>query len=82
MQGMKNFTPQLFVWVNLLDLVPWDNFYRKLLTELDLHFIYTSTQKYYGKEGQQSIDTLIWNESFMFLKDYLEIRGLCNGYGC
>ncbi len=35
MQGKKNFTPELFVSVNLLDLVPEDNFYRKLLTELD-----------------------------------------------
>ena len=35
MQGKKNFTPQLFVSVNLLDLVPEDNFYRKLLSELD-----------------------------------------------
>ena len=26
MQGKKNFTPQLFVSVNLLDLVPKDNF--------------------------------------------------------
>ena len=32
MQGKKNFTPQLFVSVNLLDLVPKDNFYRKLQT--------------------------------------------------
>ena len=52
MQGKKNFTPQLFVSVNLLDMVPEDNFYRKLLSELDLHFIYKATQKYYGKEGQ------------------------------
>ena len=35
MQGKKNFTPQLFVSVNLLDLVPLDSFYRKLLMELD-----------------------------------------------
>ena len=60
MQGKKNFTPQLFVSVNLLDLVPADNFYRKLLTELDLHFIYKATQKYYGKEGQQSIDPVVF----------------------
>lgn len=32
MQGKKTFTPQLFVSVNLLELVPVDNFYRKLLT--------------------------------------------------
>ncbi len=35
MQGKKNFTLQLFVSVILLDLVPEDNFYRKLLSELD-----------------------------------------------
>src|SRR5574344_2263035 len=60
MQGKKSFTPQLFVSVNLLDLVPEDNFYRKLLTELDLHFIYKSTQKYYGTEGQESIDPVVF----------------------
>ena len=60
MQGKKNFVPQLFVSVNLLDLVPADNFYRKLLTELDLHFIYKATQKYYGKEGQESIDPVVF----------------------
>lgn len=60
MQGKKNFTPQLFVSVNLLDLVPADNFYRKLLTELDFHFIYKATQKYYGTEGQQSIDPVVF----------------------
>ena len=60
MQGKKSFTPQLFVSVNLLDLVPEDNFYRKLQTELDLHFIYKATQKYYGKEGQESIDPVVF----------------------
>jgi hypothetical protein len=51
MQGKKNFSPQLFVSVNVLDLIPEDDFYRKLLTELDLHFIYKATQKYYRKEA-------------------------------
>ena len=60
MQGKKSFTPQLFVSVNLLDMVPEDNFYRKLLSELDLHFIYKATQKYYGKEGQESIDPVVF----------------------
>ncbi|WP_134395869.1 transposase, partial [Flavobacterium psychrophilum] len=60
MQGKKNFTPQLFVSVNLLDMVPSDNFYRRLSTELDLHFIYKATQKYYGKEGQESIDPVVF----------------------
>lgn len=60
MQGKKKFTPQLFVSVNLLDLVPEDHFYRKLLTELDLHFFYKSTAQYYGKEGQESIDPVVF----------------------
>lgn len=60
MQGNKNFAPQLFISVNLLDLVPTDNFYRRLLTELDLHFLYKATQHYYGKEGQQSIDPVVF----------------------
>ena len=60
MQGKKNFSPQLFVWVNLLDLVPADNFYRGLQSELDLHFIYKVTKPYYGKEGQESIDPVVF----------------------
>lgn len=54
MHGRKHFTPQLFYELSLDMLVPEDNYYRKLLTEIDLHFIYKSTQKYYGKEGQES----------------------------
>jgi transposase len=60
MQGRKHFTPQLFYQLSLDMLVPEDNYYRKLLTELDLHFIYKSTQKYYGKEGQESIDPVVF----------------------
>ncbi len=60
MQGKKKFTPQLFVSVNLLDMVPTDNFYRRLHNELDLQFIYKATQKYYGKEGQESIDPVVF----------------------
>jgi transposase len=60
MQGKKNFTPQLFVSVNLLDLVPSDNFYRKLMSELDLQFIYKATDQYYGNEGQASIDPVVF----------------------
>ena len=60
MQGKKNFTPQLFVSVNLLDMVSEDNFYRRLHSELDLKFIYKATKKYYGKEGQESIDPVVF----------------------
>lgn len=60
MQGRKDFTPKLFTTVNLYDLVPEDNFYRKLLNTLDLEFLRKSTSKYYGYEGQQSIDPVVF----------------------
>jgi transposase len=56
----KKFTPQLFVFGNLFDLVPEDNFYRRVGAELDLSFIYKATRSYYGKEGQQSLDPVVF----------------------
>lgn len=41
-------------------LVPSDNFYRRVNQELDLHFLYKSTQKYYGTQGQESIDPVVF----------------------
>ncbi|MDE1193404.1 MAG: transposase [Arachidicoccus sp.] len=60
MQGKKNLTPQLFYNTSLDRLVPEDNLYRKLNKELDLHFIYKSTAKYYSREGQESIDPVVF----------------------
>jgi len=37
-QGRKPFTPQLFYQTSLENLVPEDNFYRKVNQALDLHF--------------------------------------------
>lgn len=60
MQGKKNFAPQLFVSVNLIDLVPAYNFYRRVGDALDLYFLRKATEKYYGKEGQESIDPIVF----------------------
>ena len=60
MQGRKDFTPQLFYELSLDGLVPADNFYRRVNQELDLHFLYKSTQKYYGTQGQESIDPVVF----------------------
>jgi len=46
--------------VHLYELVPQDNFYRRLNQVLDLHFLYRSTAKYYGSEGQESIDPVVF----------------------
>jgi transposase len=60
MQGRKHFSPQLFYQTSLDSLVPKDNFYRILLKELDLHYLYASTSMYYGREGQESIDPVVF----------------------
>lgn len=60
MQGKKHITPQLFYNTSLDQLVPVDNFYRRLNAAIDLHFIYNATSKYYGREGQASIDPVVF----------------------
>ena len=60
MQGRKKFAPQLFYQVNLEELVPQDNFYRRLNKALDLHFLYKATSDSYGREGQASIDPVVF----------------------
>lgn len=60
MQGKKQLSPQLFYHTSLEALVPDDNFYRKVNGQLDLHFLYKATRKYYGSEGQQSIDPVVF----------------------
>lgn len=60
MQGKKKFTPQLFYDLSLERLVPQDNFYRKVAAQLDLHFLYNETKLYYGTEGHQSIDPVVF----------------------
>jgi len=46
--------------VYLDSLVPTDNFYRRLSAALDLNFLYKATEQYYGKEGQESIDPVVY----------------------
>ena len=60
MQGRKHFTAQLFYQTSLEELVPKDNFYRFLDRELDFRFLYKSTAKFYGMEGQASIDPVVF----------------------
>src|ERR1700712_3851705 len=60
MQGRKHFSEKLFLSFQLSDRVPEDNFYRKLTNLLDLQWLYKATTKYYGSEGQQSIDPVVF----------------------
>jgi transposase len=60
MQGRKELTPKMLYQVHLQDLIPEHNFYRLLDTAIDFHFLYKATAKYYGDEGQESIDPVVF----------------------
>jgi len=60
MQGRKEFQPKLLYTATIDHLVPKDNYYRKLGHHLDLNWIYKATAKYYGSEGQESIDPVVF----------------------
>ena len=46
--------------VQINDLVPKDNYYRLINKELDFNFLYEATKQYYGTEGQESIDPVVF----------------------
>ena len=70
MQGKKQFSEKMFTHFQLSDRVPEDNFYRRLKTVLNLQWLYKATEKYYGTEGQQSIDPVVFFK--LMLIGYLE----------
>lgn len=70
MQGKKHHQEKLFIQFQLSDHIPQDNFYRQLKSILDFSFLYGSTAKYYGSEGQKSIDPVVFMK--LMLVGYLE----------
>ena len=60
MQGRQAIQPKIFYQVGLNELVPADNFYRKLESRLNIDFLYKATAQYYGSEGQESIDPVVF----------------------
>lgn len=70
MQGKKNFQEKLFIKFQLSDHIPSDNLYRRLNALIDFSFLYKATTQYYGKEGQKSIDPVVFMK--LILAGYLE----------
>lgn len=60
MQGKKELIPKMLYQIHINDLVPLNNFYRLLEKALDLRFLYKATEQYYGVEGQESIDPVVF----------------------
>src|SRR5215212_9848320 len=73
MQGRKQFTEKLFTNFQLSERVPADNFYRRSKEVLNLQWLYKATKKYYGTEGQKSIDPVVFFK--LILIGYLENLG-------
>jgi len=73
MQGRKAFEEKLFTNFQLTERVPADNFYRRLSEILDLRFLRKLTARYYGTEGQESIDPVVFFK--LILVGYLENLG-------
>ncbi len=73
MQGKKQYSEPLFKSFQLSERVSADNFCRRLKEILDLQWLYRETRKYYGTEGQQSIDPVVFFK--LILIGYLENLG-------
>src|SRR5438045_8620941 len=73
MQGKKQYTEKLFTSFQLSDRIPQDNFYRRLKALLNVQWLYKATSKYYGTEGQKSIDPVVFFK--LMLIGYLENLG-------
>lgn len=70
MQGRKKYQEKLFTSFQLSDRVPTDNIYRKISQVVDFQPLYKITSLYYGKEGQPSIDPVVFFK--LMLVGYLE----------
>ena len=73
MQGRKVFQPKQFYVLSLDDLVAPDNLYRSLNAAIDLHFLYSVTAQYYGVEGNESIDPVVFFKER--LQEYIQFPG-------
>jgi transposase len=64
--GKKELEPKLLYSVTIEDLVPGDNFYRRLSEFLDLRFVYQECKTIYGKTGNPSIDPVVFFKLVLF----------------
>lgn len=78
MQGIKQRTPKLFYQFCLEEAVPADHPYRRIGRALDLSFLYPCTRHLYGKDGQKSIDPVVFFKICLlgYLNNITSDRGL------
>jgi transposase len=66
MTGKKKYEPKMLYSVTLDDLVPEDDFYRRLESVLDLRFLYKEVRNLYGKTGKPSIDPVVFIKLLLY----------------
>ena len=66
MMGKKGLEPKLLYSVSIEELVPQDNFYRRVSEFLDLRFVYQECKGIYGKTGNPSIDPVVFFKLVLF----------------
>lgn len=66
MLGKKKFEPKLMYNLTIDDLVPEDDFYRKLDGILDLRFVYQECKSLYGATGNPSVDPVVFFKLNLF----------------
>lgn len=66
MIGEKEKSSKLMVTVSLENLVPEDDFYRRVDRVLNLRYLYQKCKKYYGKTGRHSIDPIVFFKILLY----------------
>lgn len=66
MLGKKKFEPKLMYNLTIDNLVPADNFYRRLEEFLDLRFVYQDCKDLYGTTGNPSLDPVVFFKIQLF----------------
>lgn len=83
MQGKKTYQEKLFINFQLSNHIPSDNLYRRINEVVDFDFLYKLTKKYYGSDGQKSIDPVVFMKLMLvgFLENLNSDRRIINTLG-
>jgi transposase len=66
MLGKKKYEPKMLYCITLEDLVPEDDFYRRLESILDLRFLYKECKTLYGSTGKPSLDPVVFIKFLLY----------------
>jgi len=80
MQGINSYTPQLFTYINIEELIPKNHILRKINKILDLSFVRELTADYYcHSNGRPSVDPQLFFRMILigYIQGIRHDRRLC-----